>query len=169
MGIITLLSSHLGILTDSFHSSTAMSETSLTHDAEQFLVCDRVETFLLTTQLQDSSSGGVFCSPAATADPQTQNGHGHCRQGISLFQLRCEPTDSFESFPGRPSSNRYCHELNIVYRDLKPENILINADGSNPSHQQVGPDGGAGQARAFSGYVKLTDFGFAKVIESNAY
>eukprot|EP00435_Cladocopium_sp_Y103_P015511 s2460_g3.t2 len=34
----------------------------------------------------------------------------------------------------------YCHELNIVYRDLKPENILINADG----------------------YVKLTDFGFAK-------
>jgi len=41
----------------------------------------------------------------------------------------------------------YCHELNIVYRDLKPENILINADG----------------------YVKLTDFGFAKVIEHRTY
>jgi serine/threonine protein kinase len=41
----------------------------------------------------------------------------------------------------------YCHSLNIVYRDLKPENILINADG----------------------YVKLTDFGFAKVIEHRTY
>jgi len=41
----------------------------------------------------------------------------------------------------------YCHGKNIVYRDLKPENILINADG----------------------YVKLTDFGFAKVIEHRTY
>lgn len=41
----------------------------------------------------------------------------------------------------------YCHGLNIVYRDLKPENILINSDG----------------------YVKLTDFGFAKVIEHRTY
>lgn len=41
----------------------------------------------------------------------------------------------------------YCHSKNIVYRDLKPENILINADG----------------------YVKLTDFGFAKVIEHRTY
>jgi len=41
----------------------------------------------------------------------------------------------------------YCHSQNIVYRDLKPENILINADG----------------------YVKLTDFGFAKVIEHRTY
>jgi len=41
----------------------------------------------------------------------------------------------------------YCHSKNIVYRDLKPENILINSDG----------------------YVKLTDFGFAKVIEHRTY
>jgi len=41
----------------------------------------------------------------------------------------------------------YCHGKNIVYRDLKPENILINNDG----------------------YVKLTDFGFAKVIEHRTY
>eukprot|EP00931_Biecheleriopsis_adriatica_P011447 TRINITY_DN112538_c0_g1_i1.p1 TRINITY_DN112538_c0_g1~~TRINITY_DN112538_c0_g1_i1.p1 ORF type:complete len:334 (-),score=97.02 TRINITY_DN112538_c0_g1_i1:44-1045(-) len=41
----------------------------------------------------------------------------------------------------------YCHHLDIVYRDLKPENILINGDG----------------------YVKLTDFGFAKQIEHRTY
>jgi len=41
----------------------------------------------------------------------------------------------------------YAHSKNIVYRDLKPENILINDDG----------------------YVKLTDFGFAKVIEHRTY
>jgi len=41
----------------------------------------------------------------------------------------------------------YCHGKEIVYRDLKPENILINGDG----------------------YVKLTDFGFAKVIEHRTY
>lgn len=41
----------------------------------------------------------------------------------------------------------HCHSKNIVYRDLKPENILINSDG----------------------YVKLTDFGFAKVIEHRTY
>jgi len=41
----------------------------------------------------------------------------------------------------------YCHGKNIVYRDLKPENILINSDG----------------------YMKLTDFGFAKIIEHRTY
>jgi len=41
----------------------------------------------------------------------------------------------------------YCHSKSIVYRDLKPENILLMSDG----------------------YLKLTDFGFAKVIEHRTY
>ena len=41
----------------------------------------------------------------------------------------------------------YLHTKNVVYRDLKPENLLIDAEG----------------------YLKLTDFGFAKVIESRTY
>lgn len=41
----------------------------------------------------------------------------------------------------------YLHSKNIVYRDLKPENILIARDG----------------------YLKLTDFGFAKYIEFRTY
>ena len=41
----------------------------------------------------------------------------------------------------------YLHGKNIIYRDLKPENILIHK----------------------SGYLKLTDFGFAKVVESRTY
>lgn len=36
----------------------------------------------------------------------------------------------------------YLHSKQIVYRDLKPENLLIQTDG----------------------YLKLTDFGFAKVV-----
>lgn len=41
----------------------------------------------------------------------------------------------------------YLHSKNIVYRDLKPENLLIAEDG----------------------YLKLTDFGFAKVVEGRTY
>ena len=37
----------------------------------------------------------------------------------------------------------YMHGMNIVYRDLKPENLLVSTDG----------------------YLKLTDFGFAKVVD----
>lgn len=37
----------------------------------------------------------------------------------------------------------YLHSKDIIYRDLKPENILLDADG----------------------HIKLTDFGFAKVVK----
>ncbi|CAD8189672.1 unnamed protein product [Paramecium octaurelia] len=41
----------------------------------------------------------------------------------------------------------YLHTKNIVYRDLKPENLLVQSDG----------------------YLKLTDFGFAKVVDDRTY
>ncbi|CAF0991859.1 unnamed protein product [Adineta steineri] len=41
----------------------------------------------------------------------------------------------------------YLHYLSIIYRDLKPENILFSADG----------------------YLKITDFGFAKVVRDRTY
>jgi len=37
----------------------------------------------------------------------------------------------------------HIHSKNIIHRDLKPENILLQSNG----------------------YAKLTDFGFAKIIE----
>jgi hypothetical protein len=41
----------------------------------------------------------------------------------------------------------YLHYLNIIYRDLKPENVLYDA----------------------SGYIKITDFGFAKIIKDRTW
>ena len=41
----------------------------------------------------------------------------------------------------------YLHHLNIVYRDLKPENVLYDSNG----------------------YMKITDFGFAKIIKDRTW
>ncbi|KAK2196637.1 bifunctional Protein kinase domain/Protein kinase-like domain superfamily/Protein kinase [Babesia duncani] len=41
----------------------------------------------------------------------------------------------------------YLHAHNIIYRDLKPENLLVDRNG----------------------YLKLTDFGFAKIVELRTY
>jgi len=42
----------------------------------------------------------------------------------------------------------YLHSKEIIYRDLKPENILLIDK---------------------TGYLKLTDFGFAKVVDGRTY
>ena len=41
----------------------------------------------------------------------------------------------------------FIHNQDIVYRDLKPENLLFDGDG----------------------YIKLTDFGFAKIVKTRTY
>merc|ERR1719499_2263384 len=41
----------------------------------------------------------------------------------------------------------YMHSRNIIYRDLKPENLVLDG----------------------SGYLKITDFGFAKVVEDRTF
>ena len=41
----------------------------------------------------------------------------------------------------------YLHAKNIIYRDLKPENLLLNKDG----------------------YLKMTDYGFAKLVTDRTY
>lgn len=42
---------------------------------------------------------------------------------------------------------KYMHDLRIAYRDIKPENILLSKDG----------------------HIRLTDFGFAKIVEDRTF
>ena len=45
------------------------------------------------------------------------------------------------------SALEYLHSLDIAYRDLKPENLLIDKEG----------------------HLKITDFGFAKIVRDKTY
>jgi serine/threonine protein kinase len=63
----------------------------------------------------------------------------------------------------------YMHSKNIIYRDLKPENILLDAQGNHcEGHGDIDHSSSTAHmfVRSFSnqliGYVKVTDFGFAK-------
>lgn len=72
--------------------------------------------------------------------------------GGELFSyLRKEgrlPNDSARFYAGEIIlAFAYLHSMNIVYRDLKPENLLIDCEG----------------------HMKVTDFGFAKVVEDRTW
>lgn len=65
----------------------------------------------------------------------------HIKQGIAYFIFfRFYAAQIVQIF-------EYLHSKNIIYRDLKPENVLIGQDG----------------------YIKLTDFGFAKIVENRTF
>jgi len=72
--------------------------------------------------------------------------------GGELFShLRKEgrlPNDSARFYSGEiVLAFSYLHSMDIVYRDLKPENLLIDCEG----------------------HMKITDFGFAKVVEERTW
>ncbi len=74
----------------------------------------------------------------------------HHKQGMfSFLRLSQPPSESnFRFYAAQITSIfEYLHSKNVVYRDLKPENLLIATDG----------------------YLKLTDFGFAKVVDGRTY
>lgn len=60
-----------------------------------------------------------------------------------LRSVECLPTDQCKFYAATVTSCfEYLHQKNIIFRDLKPENLLIGNDG----------------------YLRLTDFGFAKIL-----
>ena len=72
--------------------------------------------------------------------------------GGELFSyLRREgrlPNDHARFYSGEVAlAFQYLHSMNIVYRDLKPENLLIDCHG----------------------HMKITDFGFAKIVEDRTW
>jgi len=72
--------------------------------------------------------------------------------GGELFShLRKEgrlPNDDARFYAGEITlAFQYLHDKNIIYRDLKPENLLLDCEGQ----------------------IKITDFGFAKVVEDRTW
>ena len=47
----------------------------------------------------------------------------------------------------------YMHKKNVIYRDLKLENVMIDIDSNEQGKPEL--------------IIKLTDFGFSKVLETN--
>ena len=60
-----------------------------------------------------------------------------------MRSVECFPTDQCRFYAASVTNCfEYLHSKNVIFRDLKPENLLIRNDG----------------------YIKLTDFGFAKIL-----
>jgi len=76
-------------------------------------------------------------------------------QGGELFsRLQTSPTPGYISVPHALfytacvlDAFEYLHSYSILYRDLKPENLLVDA----------------------AGYLKVVDFGFAKIVRDRTY
>ncbi len=70
--------------------------------------------------------------------------------GLNLRQLiqgtKLEPTEAMQLIPQLCDALQYAHDRGIVHRDIKPENVLISQEG----------------------FVKIADFGLAKLTGSTA-
>lgn len=92
-----------------------------------------------------NSSPEENCLP--TWEESVDSSHHRHGKGYDLkFSFEADVNDSFYSAQ-ITLIFEYLHSKNVVYRDLKPENLLINTDG----------------------YLKLTDFGFAKIVDGRTY
>uniref|UniRef100_A0A1I8FQK9 Protein kinase domain-containing protein n=1 Tax=Macrostomum lignano TaxID=282301 RepID=A0A1I8FQK9_9PLAT len=66
---------------------------------------------------------------------------------FTKLTLTSEPHSRFYGAPNRVLGFEYLHSLDLIYRDLRPENLLLDA----------------------VGYIKVTDFGFAKRVKGRTW